>query len=65
MINHETIELIELERTLKDDLFHDPCHKQGHLTLDQVAQSLIQPLNISSDGLFSGQHVQVFSGPQL
>ncbi|NXN59955.1 POGZ protein, partial [Rynchops niger] len=32
-----------LEGTLKIIQFHPPCHGQGHLPLDQVAQSPIQP----------------------
>jgi len=31
-----------LEGTLKIIWFQPPCHKQGHLPLDQVAQSSIQ-----------------------
>jgi len=32
-----------LEGTLKIIYFQPPCHGQGHLPLDQVAQSPIQP----------------------
>jgi len=32
-----------LEGTFKDHLVQGPCHGQGHLPLDQVAQSPIQP----------------------
>jgi len=32
-----------LEGTLKIIWFQPPCHEQGHLPLDQVAQSPIQP----------------------
>ena len=29
--------------TFKDHLLHPPCHGQGHLQLDKVVQSLVQP----------------------
>jgi len=41
--NHRTIEWIGLEGTLKIIWFQSPCHGQGHLPLDQGAQSSIQP----------------------
>ena len=41
-------------RDLKDHLVPTPCHKQGHLPLDQVAQSIHS---------FSGQPVPVFHHP--
>jgi len=45
-----------------------PCHGQGHLPLDQVAQSPIQPgLEHSQEGgihIFSGQPVPVPHHPQ-
>ena len=37
------IELFELEGITKGHLVQLPCTKQGHLQLDQVAQSPIQP----------------------
>jgi len=37
------IEWFELEETFKDHLVQSPCHEQGHLSLDQVVQSPIQP----------------------
>jgi len=37
------IEWIGLEGTFKDHLVQSPFHGQGHLPLDQVAQSPIQP----------------------
>jgi len=40
---HRIIEWFGLEGTLKIIWFQPPCHKQGHLPLDQVAQSSIQP----------------------
>jgi len=42
-INHRIIEWFGLEVTLKISWFQPPCHEQGHLPLDQVAQSPIQP----------------------
>ena len=48
--NHRTTELFELEGTLKGHLVQLPCSEQGHLQLNQVAQSLVQlTLNISED----------------
>ena len=32
---------LELEGTLKSYLVQFPCHAQGHLQLDQIAQSLV------------------------
>jgi len=40
---HRIIEWFGLEGTLKIILFLPPCHGQGHIPLDQVAQSPIQP----------------------
>ena len=37
------IEWLGLEGTLKITWFQPPCHEQGHLPPDQVAQSSIQP----------------------
>jgi len=36
-------EWLGLEGTFKDHLVQFPCHSQGHLALDHVAQSPIQP----------------------
>lgn len=36
-------EWCELEGTFKGNLVQNPCHEQGHLSLDKVAQSPIQP----------------------
>ena len=35
--------MVGLEGTIKDHLIQHPCHGQGHLPLDQVAPSPIQP----------------------
>ena len=40
---YHTINSLELERTIYDDLVQFPYSDQGHLRLDQVAQNLIQP----------------------
>ena len=40
---HRIIEWFELEGTFKGHLVQPPCHEQGHLPLDQVAQSPVQP----------------------
>ena len=42
-IFHRFIEMFELEGTFKGHLVQLPCSDQGHLQLDQVAQSPIQP----------------------
>jgi len=51
----------------KDHLVPSPCREQGHLPLDQVAQSSIQPgLEHCQGGgshSFSGQPVPVFHHP--
>jgi len=45
------IECFVSEGTFRGHLAQPPCHKQGHLQLDQVSQSPIQPaLNVSKDG---------------
>jgi len=41
--NHRIIDWFELEGTFKIIWFQPPCHEQGHLPLDEVAQSSIQP----------------------
>jgi len=50
--------MVRVGRDLKDHLVPTPCHEQGHLPLDQVAQSSIQP------GLehFQGGDIHSFSG---
>jgi len=56
-----------LEETLKIIWFQLLCHEQGHLSLDQAAQSSIQPgLEYFQGGdihSFSGQPVPVFHHP--
>jgi len=39
-LNHS---MVWVGRNFKDHLVPSPCHEQGHLPLDQVAQSSIQP----------------------
>jgi len=57
-----------LEGTLKIIWFQPPCHKQGHLPLDEVAQSSIPPgLEHCQGGgshSCSGQPIPVFHHPQ-
>jgi len=57
------MEWLGLEGTLKIIWFQPPCHGQGHLPPDQVAQSPIQPgLEHCQGGdshSFSGQPVPV------
>jgi len=43
VVSHRIIEWLGLEGTLKTISFQPLCHEQGHLPLDQVAQSSIQP----------------------
>ena len=37
--NHRIVERFGLEGTLEIIWFHHPCHRQGHLPLDQTAQT--------------------------
>jgi len=59
--------MVGFGRDFKDHLFQPPCHEQGHLPLEQVAQSSIQPgLEHRQGGgshSFSGQPVPVFYHP--
>ena len=43
LVNHRIIESFELEQALEGHLVQLPCSEQGHLQLDQIAQSLVQP----------------------
>ena len=64
---HRIIEWFGLEGTFKGHLVQSPCSEQGHLQLDQAAQSPIQPDLICFQGggihCFSGQPVPVFHHP--
>jgi len=40
---HTTTEGFGLEGTFRGHLVQTPCREQGHLQLDQVAQSPVQP----------------------
>ena len=55
--------IVKLEGTLKGHLGQLPCNEQGHLQLDQVSQSLVQPDLECLQGqvihLLSGQTVPV------
>jgi len=66
-MNHRIIERLVLEGTLKIIWFQPPCHEQGHLPPDQVAQSSIQPglehCQAGGSHSFSGQPVPVFHHP--
>ena len=66
-VYHRTIEWFGLEGTFKDHLVQSPCNEQGHLQLDQVAQSPVQPGLECSQGWgiyhLSGQPVPVFHHP--
>jgi len=59
--------LIELEETFRGHLVQPPCSEQGHLQLDQIAQSPVQPglecLQGSGLHCLSGQSVPVFYHP--
>ena len=61
--NHRITGWLGLEGTLKLIQFQPPCHGQGHLPLDQVAQSPVQPGVEHCQGgcshSFSGQPVPV------
>ena len=61
--NHRTTEWFGLEGMFEDHLVQHHCHGQGHLSLDQVAQSPVKPDRDHFQGWgihsFSGQTVQV------
>jgi len=65
--NHGIIKWFGLVGTLEIIWFQPPCHEQGHLPLDQAAQSSIQPAFEHCQGggshNFSGQPVPVFDHP--
>jgi len=63
MLTHRIIEWFGLERTFKGHLAQTPCREQGHLQLEQAAQSPVQPDLESFQGwgiyALSGQPVPV------
>ncbi|KAK4825368.1 hypothetical protein QYF61_027121 [Mycteria americana] len=67
--NHRIIEWFWLEGTFKGHPVQSPCNEQGHLQLDQVAQSPIQPDLDCLQGWgihhLSGKPVPVFHHPHL
>jgi len=64
---HRIIEQFGLQGTFQGHLVQPPCNKQGHLLLDQAAQSPIQPNLECFQGWgihhLSGQPVPVFHYP--
>ena len=64
---YRIIESFGLEGTFKGHLAQPPCNEQGHLQLDQVAQSPVQPDLECFQGwgphCLSGQCVPVFHHP--
>jgi len=69
-INHKNNRIIDwfgLEGTFRGHLVQSPCHGQGHLPLDQVAQSPVQSglVHFEGRGIYhlSGQPVPVFHHP--
>jgi len=51
-LHRRIIESSELEGTFRGHLNQLPCNEQGHLQLDQAAQSLVQlTLNVPKDGV--------------
>jgi len=56
--NHRVIELFESEGIIKCHLVQPFCNEQGHIQLDQVAQSPVQP----SPECFQGQSIHHING---
>ena len=67
-VNHRIIEWFGFEGTLQIIWFQPPCHGQGHLPLDHIAQSPIQSVLEHFQGgdihSFSAQPVPVPHHPQ-
>ena len=67
LINYRIIECFGLEGTFRGHLAQPPCNKQGHLQLDQVVQSPIQPGLECFQGWgtyhLSGQPIPAFHHP--
>jgi len=65
--SNRIIECFGLEGTFKGHLVQPPCNEQGHLQLDEVVQSLVQPSPECFQGWgiyhLSGQPVPVFHHP--
>ena len=58
-------ERFRLEGTFKDNLVQPPCHRQEHLSLDQVAQNPAQPdLEHFNDGKVPLLRSEELSGPR-
>ena len=66
-LQNQILECFGLERTFRGHLAQPPCSEQGHIPLDQVAQSPIQPdlECFQAWGLhyLSGQPIPVFYHP--
>lgn len=56
LLYHPVIDWFGLEGIYKENLGQPLCHGQGHLALDQVAQSPVQP---------DFEHFQLMGQPQL
>jgi len=67
ILHYRIIEWFGLEGTFKGHLVQPPSNEQGHLQLDQVAQSPVQPGLECFQGWgiyhFSGQPIPVFHHP--
>jgi len=60
-LDHRVIKCFVLEGTFKDHLVQSSCHRQGHLSLDQVAQNAVQP----DFEHFQGGSIHNVSGPSV